>query len=324
MTRFLPLFIAALLALPLIAQDLPDADADLAELWRVGSLWQVGDNVKRVADARQELIDAGDRGLKYALTRLDTSDTLQIRCLQTVIRGFGEKAVQPLIDRVAAPTADARRNVAELLALMDAKQSTNALLAQITIEKVLLVRLSQAAALAKWQVPEVVPVLVEMSLSEIQRVRHRVTSLLAQFEQDEAVKRLVEMLDDSTFYVRAGAEDALKTAGLKVRAECLKLLRAELELDASRQDSGRLRRLLPIVATLAHADTPLLLLKALVHGQGAVRADAAAALAIWKAGAGLLDAKHDIAGELKKVLDAETDPFAKAEIAKAHQAVSGR
>lgn len=324
MIRALPLLIALLVALPLAAQDAKPAEADLAELWRVGSQWQVGDNVEPVNVARKKLIDAGDDGLKFALTKLDITDTHQIRCLQVVIRGFGDKAVKPLTDRVGAESEHARRNVAELLTMLDARDSADALLAQIVQEKALGPKLAQAAALAKWQVSAVVPTLVELSHSETQRVRHRVTTLLAYFEDEDAVARLVAMLDDTTYYVRVGAQEALKAAPPTVRARCLGMLRTELEQDAASQDTGRLRRLLPVVATIAHADTPLLLLKALGHAQGAVRGDAASALAAWKAGAGLLDKTHDISAALKRAHDAETDPFAKAELAKALQSVTGK
>ena len=66
-----------------------DAKPDLAELWETGSLWEVGDNRELVKDARQELIDAGEDGLKFALTKLDAGDTLHIRCLRAVFKGFG-------------------------------------------------------------------------------------------------------------------------------------------------------------------------------------------------------------------------------------------
>ncbi len=324
MTRAISLLIALLLCMPLVAQTPEPEVPDLAELWRVGSLWQVGDNVEPVNEARKKLVEAGDDGLKFALTKLDITDTLQIRCLQVVIRGFGDKAVKPLTDRVGAESEHARRNVAELLTMLDARDSADALLAQIRVEKTLGPKLAQAAALAKWKVPAVVPVLIELSHSETQRVRHRVTTMLANFEEEDAVARLVAMLDDTTFYVRVGAQEALKTAPPTVRARCLGMLRTELEQDAASQDTGRIRRLMPIVATIAHADTPLLLLKALGHPQGAVRGDAAAALAAWKAGAGLLDKTHDIGAALKRAHDAETDPFARPEIAKAMQSVAGK
>ena len=79
----------ALIATPAFAQD---AKPDLAELWRVGSLWQVGDNRDRVDEARKAIIAAGEDGLKFALTRLNASTTLEIRCLNAVIAGFGESS----------------------------------------------------------------------------------------------------------------------------------------------------------------------------------------------------------------------------------------
>lgn len=285
---------------------------DLAKLWETGSLWEVGDNRELVKDARQQLIDAGDDGLKFALTKLDAGDTLHIRCLRAVFRGFGASAYEGLVANIANENATARRNVAELLAQLDDPRAAEPLLEQCRVEESLGTRLAQLASLAKWKVEAAIPLLVEISGTDVDRIRHRVTSLLGEFEQQAAVTRLIEMLDDAVYYVRDGARDALKTGTPDTRSVCLARLEAHLALPGVEQNLQRIRLLMPIVASVADDSVPAVLQLALKHESGLVRGDAAAALVIWKQGAGLLDENLNVIELLNSAIDAEYDPYAKS------------
>jgi hypothetical protein len=298
-----------MLACPLLAQE---AETDFDELWRVGSLWQVGDNRERVDDARQAIIDAGDDGLKYALTKLDVADTLQIRCLRAVFAGFGDTAYDDLVANISHDEPAARRNVAELLTRLDDSRAADPLLAQAKVEESLGAKLAQLAALSKWELEAGVPLMVEISNSEADRIRHRATSLLGPFSTMEAVERLIEMLDDDVYYVREGARDALAKGSKEARFMCFESLQGELELPAVEQKLRRVRLLLPVVATLAVDAVPQTLEKALGHESGAVRAEAGDALVTWKQGAGLLDDSVDVQQMLRDALKDEYDPFAKS------------
>jgi HEAT repeat protein len=301
-------FILLLLCcLPAFAQDSPD----LTELWRVGSLWQVGDNRERVDEARQAIIQAGQPGLDYALSRMDTADTLQIRCLTAVIAGFGAQAVEPLIERVADPAPNVRRNAAELLARLDDRSAAPALLKQAGQEEALAARLAQLAALAKWAEADALPLLIETSRIDNQRARHRSAGLLGEYSLQAASLRLIEMLDDEAYYVRAAATEALRRGPVSGRAACQARLAALL--NEPEQSAVMIRRLLPVAATFAHERTPALIRQALGHEDAKVRAAAAPALATWKLGAGRLD-PLDAQDVLRQALMNETDPFARTEI----------
>lgn len=305
--------IFALLATPALAQD---AKPDLAELWRVGSLWQVGENRERVDEARKAIIAAGDDGLKFALTKLGVSTTLEIRCLNAVFAGFGEKAFEDLLANINHEDANARRNVADLLARLDNRRAADPLLAQAKSEKDLGARLSQLAALSKWQVESAVPLIVAISGDAKDRIRHRATSLLGAYDTQEAVNRLVELLDDEVYYVRDGAQTALADGTPRVRGICLDKLSNELGKPEPEQNVQRLRLLLPVVATYASERTPEVLTEALGHASGGVRGDAADALVTWKQRAGSLE-ELDVDALLKGAIDKEYDPFARAAMQKA-------
>lgn len=307
--RIFSLFLLLMCA-PLWAQD---AAPDFDELWRVGCLWEVGDNREKVTAARKAIIDAGEPGLHYAISRLAATDTLVTRCLETVILGFGEAAVKPLIAQVAHAEPSARRNVAELLAKLDARTSADALLAQAQVETNDGARLSQLAALAKWQTAQAVPLLVTLSRGDNQRIRQRAPSLLVFFESTEAAARLVEMLEDPVFHVRDAAVEALKIAAPSVKERCIKQLQTLLQGPSTGSSIGLTSRLVTVAAHCGSDGTSAALQRALTHTDAGVRADAAQALAAWKRAAGLLDT-IDVKALLQAAAKAEADPFARAEM----------
>jgi hypothetical protein len=311
--------LALLIALMGGAVFAQDEKPDLEALWKTGSLWQVGDNRQKVDDARAAIIAAGAEGRKFALTKLNVSAGLEIRCLTAVFKGWGADAYDDLIANVGHEDATARRNVADLLSQLDDRRAAEALLAQARKEKPedLSPRLAQLSALAKWKIEAAVGLIIGISRESAERVRHRATSLLSDYETPEAVSRLIEMLDDATYYVRDGARNALASAPPAARGVCLDRLSKELQLPASEQNIQRIRLLLPIVASLADEKVPSLLKQALGHESGAVRGDAATALVAWKLDAGIPDTTLDVDELLEQAIDAEHDPYAKAAIEKA-------
>lgn len=290
---------------------------DLESLWKAGSLWEVGDNRPKVQDARKAIIEAGAEGRKFALTKLGVTAGLEIRCLNAVFAGWGADAFDDLVANIAHEDPAARRNVAELLSALNDPKAADALLAQATKEQTLSPRLSQLAALAKWKVEDAVPLIIEISRSDTERVRHRAAGLLGSYESDSAVSRLIEMLDDGVYYVRDGARNALAAGTPGVRSMCLGRLREQLEMTPAEQNLQRIRLLMPVIATLADDAVPALLQQALKHESGSVRGEAGESLVTWKLGAGLLDNELDVDALLKKALDNEYDPYAKAALEQA-------
>ena len=300
-----------------------ETSPDFAELWKTGSLWQVGDNREKVDDARNAIIASGAEGRKFALTKLGVSSGLEIRCLNAVYKGWGLDAYDDLIANVAHEDSVARRNVAELLNQLDDPRAGEALLAQAGKETELGPRLSQLAALAKWKNAEAVPLIVNISRDKAERVRHRAASLLGGYETAEAVSRLIEMLDDAVYYVRDGARDALRGSTDAAHAVCLERLSAQFEMPANEQNLQRMRLLLPIVAALANDAVAPLLKKALVHESGMIRGEAGSALVAWKLEAGQSDKTLDVDALLKQAIETEYDPYAKAALEKALARLGG-
>jgi hypothetical protein len=255
--------------------------------------------------------------MKHALTRLDTTNGLEVRCLNAVFVGWKEKGVDALIPHVAHEKPQGRRNVAELLALLDDKRAADALLKQARIEDYDLARVAQLTPLAKWQVADALPVIIAASQGKNDRARGRVPQLLVKYEDRSAADRMVEMMGEETYHVADAALAAMKVAPVEARTACLTRLDAELARPGADQPVQLVRRLLAVAPTVAASQTPGLLLKALTNADAGVRADAAAALIEWKQHAGLLDKEVDVAKELAAALGKESYPFARAALKRA-------
>ncbi|MCF6227161.1 MAG: HEAT repeat domain-containing protein [Planctomycetes bacterium] len=302
-----------LIAGTLVAQE----NAPTVEsLWKTGSLWQVGENKQKVADARQAIIDRGDAGLEYAISKLAADGTLEIRCLRAVIGGFGEKAIAPLTENILNESTSARRNVADLLSRLDAKQSAEKLLEAVAAEESAGVKLAQLSALAKWKIEGALPYIRTLSNDPLDRIRHRTTSLLKAFDNEISAKRLIEMLDDDTFYVRDGARSALRTTDTGTRL-CLNLSTTELAKPDGDQSISQLRRWMSVACASADSGVGKMLAGALKHKSALVRAEAANNITEHVKRYGHMPTAIDFAKEIKSALEAETDPFARSELIKA-------
>lgn len=312
----MPRCLSFLLLMAFAGQVHAAQETDLAALWKTGCLWEVGDNRQKVAQARDQLIAMGEPAMRYALTQLDTTSTLDTRCLQAVFRGWGTSALDALIENIGHEKPAARRNVADLLFQLNDARAEAPLLAQAKLEAEPGVRIAQLAPLARWKSAPALPLLLESSRAVQQRLRARTPSMLAEYTEASATARLIEMLQDETYHVALAARTALLGAPTSSRHACLGALRTELD-KTSGQATVLIRHLCPIVATVADNDTHKLLHRALGHATPGVRADAAIALARWKTGAGLMDSDIDVAASLKAALNRETDPFARAEIERA-------
>lgn len=314
MARVAQFALLILFALPLMAQD---AKPDFDQLWTTGSLWEVGDNREKVRTARKAIVDAGEEGRKFAITKLGVSDGLQVRCLNDVFGQWGVAAYDDLVANIAHADKQARRNVAELLGTLNDSRAAEPLLAQATKETEISPRLSQVAALSKWKIEGAVPLIEEISRDPADRIRHRAAGLLGAYDTKPAIQRLIEMLDDNIYYVRDGAAAALAASSQAARKLCVSHIGEQLDSAPAGQDVQRIRLLLPVIATVADGAVPKLLLRALKHESGAVRGDAADALVTWKLAAGLQDVEVNVDDKLSEAADAEYDPYAKSAIEKA-------
>ncbi|MCC6575228.1 MAG: HEAT repeat domain-containing protein [Planctomycetes bacterium] len=247
-----------------------DVDAKrIEELWKKGSEWQVGEaeHIKKVGDAKLALIAAGEPALKHALTRLVTTDGLEIRCLDEVLLGLKEKSIGPLIERVGDKDVNVRRNVGRILGSFNAKKDDKdevgiaeadirrisaALLVQNAKEDDPSAKYWQLIGPARWKDEKALPLIIELSKSANERVRVRSVALLGNSrDHKDALARFVELLNDDRYFVRDAAADELKKSGQPGAQTCQD---KAVELNRKDKLDARDARLLRLLMTIIGAN----------------------------------------------------------------------
>lgn len=303
----LTLAVALLLLLPSgIVAEGPD-NAKLEELWKTGSLWQVGDNIPKVEAARKEIVAAGDAGLAFIFTKLNSTDGLEYRCLEAVFKGFGAKALPGLFERLAHEDVKVRRNVAAMLGVIDDKSAAPKMVEHLKKEGDLRCKVGHLQTLARWKEPSALDALIECTrvtqeqepLAE--RLKVRIVPLLANYSEEKALDRLSELLDDDAYFIRDAARDALRLTDFgKQRAyhDAKRILDAK---DWSDRAVSRVRLLLPLVVRADLVDIGKivnLIYDAIYSDSPELRGDAYVAFADWlKNIAPKRQAEIDIVGE---------------------------
>ena len=261
-----PLTFSLALLMLLALQGMAVADdaqnAKLEELWKTGSLWQVGDNIPKVEAARKEIVAAGDAGLAFIYTKLSSTDGLEYRCIEAVFKGFGAKALPGLYERLAHEDVKVRRNVAAMLGVIDDKSAGPKMVEHLKKESDLRCKVGHLQTLARWKEPTALDALIECTrvtqeqepLAE--RLKVRIVPLLANYYEDRALARLFELLTDDAYFIRDAAAEAWATMARNghskvVANEVFLICRDTANWAPPRQDTTYLRRLFKLFAELA-------------------------------------------------------------------------
>lgn len=118
----------ALLAL-LAATGAPTEES-FAEVWARATLWQVGENVEVVADARAEIVAMGEAAVPLVMARLGATSTLVRRALWAVVPAIGEPFREPLLAEVATGDGARLENAIDLLRRLGAAEVVDAVAAR--------------------------------------------------------------------------------------------------------------------------------------------------------------------------------------------------
>lgn len=271
------------------SQSAPKAapsQAELEELWKTGSLWQVGDNIPKVDAARKALVEAGEAGLAFAFTKLGSSDSLQYRCLEVVFKGFGAQALPGLLERMAHEEVQVRRNVAALLGVIDDRSVAGQMVEHLKKEADLRCKVGHLQTLARWKEPTALGPLIDCTrvtqdkepLAE--RLKVRIVPLLANYEDEKVIARLIELLDDDAYFVRDAARDALKGSPPGIE-KCRQVVEAALTAKRQVALPASMPLLLGVCAASSVRGHHDVFLAALAVESGALRSAGARALSAY-------------------------------------------
>lgn len=330
----LSLALLVLIALPGLSVADEPANAKLEELWKTGSLWQVGDNIPRVEAARKEIVAAGDAGLAFIFTKLSSTDGLEYRCLEAVFKGFGSKALPGLYERMAHEDVKVRRNVSAMLGVIDDKSAAAKMVEHLKKESDLRCKVGHLQTLARWKEPTALDPLIECTrvtqeqepLAE--RLKVRIVPLLGNYDDyPRALERLEELAGDAAYFVRDAALDAL----FSTQAGQSHILRG-FDLDSFKtswqSDPAGLRRRIPYLVQLYKKGDYRRFFASMDFLLGSqkpeLRGDAATFIStkgydivVDSMKDGASESKWSAVNELRRALAKETDPYALACMEKA-------
>lgn len=282
------------------------ASPSLEELWKDACLWEVGSNAERVPAARRALVERGVEVLDFLVpARLDTKDTLVTRALNVVVTGIGAPAVPRLIASLESGTSNVRRNAAELLGALKAREAAPAIARLLADPDARGGALSALGALkAREVVPEVAAILESSDVLE--RMRVTAAATLGQIGGRAAGMALARHLSDRAAAVRYACQYALEgaAAGAGGKDEVVPALR-----DLVRHPDERVRlHALAALGRIADVPSRPMLLSLLSDPSPMVRGFAAEALAA-------VQQPGDDAA-LTRRLAIETDPFVRGKLEK--------
>ncbi len=198
-------------------------DLDLEAWWKDACLWEVGSNLEKVPAARKKLIEAGAPTIEFLIPgKLDVADTIVTRALSMVICGIAgtatqrpqseeirEDAIAGLIACIDSPSANVRRNAADLLGQLGATRAAWKIATLLTDKDARGGALAALGALkAQSAVPAIVAMAKDSSVSE--RGRFTAVSTLGAIGGPDAQTALLEFLADKSATVRFAAQYALE------------------------------------------------------------------------------------------------------------------
>ena len=302
------------LALLLPVQEAPPADeGHLEELFGIASLWQVGENVEKVARARQELIALGDEALRFILEKkLSSKRGLEWRAISAVVMGNGAAAVKPLQEKLGTGSGIEKRNAVRLLGMLGSRDEDPEMRERIVSgadgifrlleEEDPRLRAATFRALAALQPPDAVLQVTPFLGAADEATRREAAVALGGIGDPRAVPQLTAALGDALFSVRGPVARALA----KIQTQGRDALRKTLRSGADPRLRGLAAEALGQEGAAEAVDD---LLAALADPSAPVRAHAAEALGRLGDGRAL--------EPIRQALARESDPFPRWALEKA-------
>ncbi len=187
---------------------------ELEELFQTASLWQVGEEAhrKKIDEARKRLVELGEPALRFILNeKLDTINSLEIRAIEVVVLGNGEKAIPLLVEKLQSEKPRVLRNAVLLLGSLKAKQA-GPQIAHLLQRKPLppkwVLRII-LRVLAQLEYREGVPEILSFLNDPDELVVISATWALGVLKDPTTIPPLMDMLDSEQYIRRDAAENAL-------------------------------------------------------------------------------------------------------------------
>ncbi len=246
------------------------AEEELEELFTTASLWQVGENVQKVDEARNQLIAFGEMSIRFIVEKkLALKGTLEFRAMQSVVQGVGEPSIPILLLALTQKNPVALRNAWNLLSLFPLKivqkyrakdkisEDLRRSLASDTPDSL---KRSACEVSYKWAFSELHSVIADLvSRQETpDTVAIPCINALKQFASMESLPALFALLENSSAPKRFAAENALIGYGSPILPYLMTRI-TEIASAETPEHPTTLRHFLKILGAVSPEDSPLTL-----------------------------------------------------------------
>ena len=287
-------------------KDTLDEGVTVERVFEVASLWEVGDNRKRVRHARDRLIDMGMPAITYIVeNRMGTKSGLELRTIEEVAKAHPDSIEPLLLELIMDEDRRIRANAVWLLGKISAKKSADQLIALLDEKRNFRFRHTIINALGEIKEKKATSTITPFLDDRKERVRIASARALGKLEDPEAIAALLRAFEDQYFTVRIASENSIVSIGDPAVEQLLGTVKARVSTKVLFHSIAALGRIAEKQDSITQRNEQLLIKGTLIpyldHAERSIRAQTVRALALFGA--------EDIHALLESKRSYETDPF---------------
>jgi hypothetical protein len=287
-------------------RDTLEKDATIERVFEVASLWEVGDNVKRVRHARARFIDMGmDGGIYIIENKMATKDGLELRTMEEVAKAHPDSIEPLLLGLLQDDDRLKRANAVWLLGQISSKKCVAQLIDMLGEQRNHRFRHTIINALGEIKEKEATSPIIPFLEDSTERVRITAASALGKINDLAAIAALLRAFDDRFFTVRIASENSIVAIGDPAVDQLLEKAKARAGTRSLLHCIAALGRIVATQDSVTQRSERLRIKGALIpnldHKERSIRAQTVRALALF--------GEDGILAMLQDKKAYETDPF---------------
>ncbi len=195
-------------------KDTLQKDAPVKRVFEVASLWEVGDNKKRVRHARERLKNMGTEAITYIISnKMETKSGLELRSIEEIAKAFPDSIEPFLLEFLRDDSKLRRANSAWLLGKTESKNSVDSLIRALEEKKNWSIRHTIINSLGEIKDKKATSAVSPFLKDTKERVRITSARALGRLGDCAAVPELITVLEDPFFTVRLASENGIIAIG---------------------------------------------------------------------------------------------------------------
>jgi hypothetical protein len=287
-------------------RDTLDAGVDVERVFGVASLWEVGDNRKRVRHARKRLVAMGMDAISYIIEhKMETKSGLELRSIEEVAKAHPDSIESLLLELLNDDKRRKRANAVWLLGKIASTNSVDHLIVLLDEKRNFRFRHTIINALGEIKEKKATPTITPFLRDKKERMRIASARALGKLDDPEAVSPLLHAFEDDFFTVRVASENSMVVIGDSAVEQLLEAVKAPSSAKSLFHSIAALGRIAEKQDSVTQRNKRLrikgVVIPYLDHAERSIRAQAVKALALF--------GDDDMRALLESKKPYETDPF---------------